>query len=160
MNTNNVKVTKALHSDIEEYLVISAKFHNNSTIKDYAKFDVESMYTFLLNALSNPDIVIFVCKDNNKLIGITAGLVFPLYFNHNYKVAQELWWWLEPEARGTGAGDLMYKALESWAKEKEANAVFMIALEDKKVETMAKLYKRKGFVGTERTFIKELNNGS
>jgi GNAT superfamily N-acetyltransferase len=153
-------VNKATVNDIEDYIGMCAKFHSKSTIKDYAVFDVESMQAFLLNALSNPDIAVFVCKDDNKLIGITAGLVFPLYFNHNYKVAQELWWWLEPEARGSGAGDLMYKALESWAKEKEANAMFMIALEDEKVETMAKLYKRKGFVGTERTFIKELNNGN
>jgi RimJ/RimL family protein N-acetyltransferase len=153
-------VTKATTDDLEEYLKLSAKFHSQSTIKDYAPFSPENMKTFLINSLNNPDIAIFVCKENNKLIGITGGLLFPLYFNHNYKVVQELWWWLDPESRGSTAGNLMYNALENWAKEKQANAMFMIALEDNRVETMSKIYKRKGFVGTERTFIKELNNGN
>jgi GNAT superfamily N-acetyltransferase len=86
--------------------------------------------------------------------------LFPLYFNHNYKVAQELWWWVEEEYRGSSCGKLMYDALENWAKEKKADSMFMIALEDTNVERMARLYKRKGFVGTERTFIKELKHGN
>ena len=160
MNTDNIYVTTALHNDIEEYLILLEKFHSKSTIKNNAAFDYDSCKLFLTTCLENSDIVLFVCKDSSKLIGVTAGLLFPLYFNHNYKVTQELWWWVEEEYRGSKAGNLMYNALENWAKEKEANAMFMIALEDQKVDAMVKVYKRKGFVGTERTFIKELSNGN
>lgn len=146
--------------DIEEYLQLLEKFHSKSTVKDSVKFDYDSCKSFLLTCLSNPDIVVLNCKDNNKIIGITAGLLFPLYFNHNYFVVQELWWWLDEDYRGKGAGNILYNALEQWAKDKKANGMFMIALEDDNVEAITKIYKSKGYTGTERTFIKELNNGN
>jgi GNAT superfamily N-acetyltransferase len=160
MNIDNLKVSKFKLQDLKEYSRLAETFYQHSTIKDYSSFDLESFTVFLKNCLTNPDIVILACKDNNKIVGITGGLLFPLYFNHNYKVAQELWWWVEEEYRGSSCGKLMYDALENWAKEKQADSMFMIALEDTNVERMARLYKRKGFVGTERTFIKELKHGN
>jgi RimJ/RimL family protein N-acetyltransferase len=146
--------------DLEEYLLLLQKFHLKSTIHSYADFDYSSCKTFLLSCLENPDISVLCYKKDNKVVGIAGGLLFPLYFNHNYKVVQELWWWVEEEYRGSECATEMYKALEQWANDKQANGMFMIALEDSNVEKMVKVYKRKGFVGTERTFIKELNNGN
>ena len=71
-------------------------------------------------------------------------------------VVQELWWWLTPEARGKGAGQAMYKTIESWAIAKGAVALFMIALEDERADKMASLYARKGFRPMERTYIREV----
>jgi hypothetical protein len=157
---NDLIVEKLTNKHLEEYLALLQKFHTKSTIKEYANFDYESCKKFLITCLDNPDIVILSCKQGNKIVGITGGLLFPLYFNHNYKVVQELWWWVEENQRGTNCGKLLYEALEQWAKDKQANGMFMIALEDNKVESMVKIYKRKGYVGTERTFIKELSNGN
>ena len=156
----NLIVSEFSIDDLDEYLDMLDTFHKNSTIKEQAPFDRQSCSDFLIGCSTNKDIVILSCKDNGKLIGITGGLLFPLYFNANYKVAQELWWWVEQDKRGSECGKLLYNALESWAKHKQANAFFMIALEDEKVDTMAKVYKRKGFKGMERTFIKELKNGN
>lgn len=153
---NNIKICTVTSKDFLEYLNLAKKFHEHSPIKEFADFDVESCLLFLKNATENENIIFLACKDNDKIVGITGGLLFPLYFNHNYKVVQEICWWVEPEYRGSKCGSLMYEALENWAKEKQANGMFMIALEDENVETMSKLYTRKGFVGTERTFIKEL----
>jgi hypothetical protein len=157
---SNLIVSEFSVNDLNEYLDMLNTFHKNSTIKQQAKFDRQSCSDFLISCSANKDIVILSCKDNDKLIGITGGLLFPLYFNINYKVVQELWWWVEEDKRGSDCGKLLYNALESWAKHKQADAFFMIALEDSKVETMAKVYKRKGFKGMERTFIKELKNGN
>jgi GNAT superfamily N-acetyltransferase len=151
-----VELTKVTIQDVEEYLVLLKKFHSKSTINNFADFNYDSCKTFLLACLENPDILILCCKNNNKIVGIAGGLLFPLYFNHNYKVVQELWWWVEEEYRGSCCGKIMYAELEKWAKEKQANGMFMIALEDQRIDGMVKLYRRKGFVGTERTFIKEL----
>jgi len=159
--SDNYYICKATEPDVETYLILLEKFHSKSTIKDYAKFDYTSCKSFLLNCLANPDIIVLCCKnEQNKITGIAAGLLFHLYFNHNYKVVQELWWWVEEESRGSFCGKLMYNALEQWATEKQAHGMFMIALEDENVNSMVKVYNRKGFVGTERTFIKELSNGN
>jgi len=157
---SNLSVSNFTLSDLDDYLKLMETFHKNSTIKNQVTFDKKSCISLLTNCITNPDTVILCCKDNNKLVGITGGLLFPLYFNQNYKVVQELWWWVEEHKRGSDCGKLLYNALEKWANEKKANAMFMIALEDEKVETMSKVYKRKGFTGIERTFIKELTNGN
>ena len=59
-----------------------------------------------------------------------------------------------PEARGSGAGQALYKTLEDWAQENGAAALFMIALDDDRVEKTSKFYARAGFKPMERTFIK------
>jgi GNAT superfamily N-acetyltransferase len=73
-------------------------------------------------------------------------------------VAQELWWWLTPASRGSGAGGKMFKQIEQWAQEKGAKALFMIALEDDRAAKMEKVYARAGFKPLERTFIKEVTS--
>ena len=83
---------------------------------------------------------------------------YPLYFNPSACAVQELWWWLTPAARGSGAGGKMFKQIEQWAKERKASALFMIALEDNKAKKMENLYIRAGFKPMERTFIKEVTS--
>ena len=125
-------------------------------MSEVSEFEEESFKQFLISSIDNPDIVIVLAELNNKIVGITGALVYPLYFSPSTKVSQELWWWLTPEARGSGAGKGMYDYIEKWAKNKQAKAVFMIALEDEKVNKMTKLYHRFGYKGLERTFIKEI----
>jgi hypothetical protein len=50
----------------------------------------------------------------------------------------------------------MYDAIDAWATEKGASALFMIALEDERASKMEKLYVRQGFQPMERTFYKEV----
>ena len=48
----------------------------------------------------------------------------------------------------------LYKTLEDWAKENGAAAIFMIALDDDRVEKTSKFYARAGYKPLERTFAK------
>jgi N-acetylglutamate synthase-like GNAT family acetyltransferase len=81
-----------------------------------------------------------------------------MYFNPSALVVQELWWLLTPASRGSGAGGKMFKQIEQWSKEKDASALFMIALEDSRAKKMENLYIRAGFKPMERTFIKEVTS--
>jgi GNAT superfamily N-acetyltransferase len=80
--------------------------------------------------------------------------MYPLYFNPAYEVVQELFWWLNPEARGNGAGKKLFQSVQNWAKDAGAAAVFMIALDDNRVDKMDRFYKRAGFHPMERTYMK------
>jgi len=121
-----------------------------------ANFDAVKTRAFLAASLENSSILLLVGELDNEIVGVTSCLMYPLYFNPDYQVAQELWWWLTPAARGSGVGQAMFKAIEAWAKEKDARALFMIALEDERAAAMEKVYFRAGFRPLERTFIKEL----
>ena len=151
-----MNVRQVTAKDFPRYLELAAQFHEASPMQHVAAFDKEGMLEFLTNAVDKENILLLVGELNNQIVGITSCLLYPLYFSPNYQVAQELWWWLTPSARGSGLGKAMLKAMELWAKNKNAKALFMIALENERVEAMKKVYGRAGFRPLERTFIKEL----
>lgn len=152
----NLIVRNATEADLDQYVVLANDFHDASPMNGIAEFDVEGYASFYKNALNNPDVGIWLAEIDSKIVGITGALVFPLYFSPSHLVAQELWWWLTPTARGSGAGAKMFKQIEQWAKEKNAKSLFMIALEDERADKMEKVYIRAGFTPLERTFVKEV----
>lgn len=151
-------VRKALESDLPRYIVLGQMFHDASPMHGVIDFNVQGYSDFYLASLKNDNIGIWLAEIDGEIVGICGALAYPLYFNPTAWVVQELWWWLTPAARGSGAGGKMFKQIEQWAKERNASALFMIALEDSKSKKMENLYIRAGFKPMERTFIKEVTS--
>jgi GNAT superfamily N-acetyltransferase len=151
-----LNVRKATIEDLPQYVVLAQEFHAASPMHGAIAFDPEGYSNFFTGAAQNPNIGLWLAESDNKVVGITGAINYPLYFSPNSNVVQELWWWLTPDARGTGAGAKMFDCIKIWAKEKNASAMFMIALEDDRAGKMEKLYRRAGFKPLERTFIKEV----
>jgi N-acetylglutamate synthase-like GNAT family acetyltransferase len=149
-----ITVRKATEADVPVYLQLSADFHKASPMQKVCEFEPKGFEIFLRGAMQNPDMCALLAEVNGEIVGITGGLAYPLYFSPSHKVAQELWWWLTPAARGSGAGNKMFKHLQLWAKERGAKTMFMIALEDERADKMEKVYFRAGFEPMERTFMK------
>ena len=149
-----ITVREATDADLSEYVKLSADFHAASPMQKVCEFEPEGFKEFVLAAIDNPDICILLAELNGEIVGITGGIVYPLYFSPSHKVSQELWWWLTPAARGSGVGNKMFKHLQLWSKERGAKTIFMIALEDERAEKMEKVYCRAGFEPMERTFMK------
>ena len=151
-------VRKATEADLPEYIKLAQAFHTASPMHGSIGFDVPGYSQFYLSSLQNDSIGIWLAELENNIVGICGALVYPLYFNPSALVVQELWWWLTPASRGSGAGGQMFKQIEQWAKDKNASALFMIALEDNRAKKMENLYIRAGFKPMERTFIKEVTS--
>lgn len=149
-------VRKATEADLPKYIVLAESFHMASPMHGVIAFNVAGYSAFYLSSLQNDSIGIWLAEINSEIVGICGALVYPMYFNPSALVVQELWWWLTPASRGSGAGGKMFKQIEQWSKEKEASALFMIALEDNRAKKMENLYIRAGFKPMERTFIKEV----
>jgi N-acetylglutamate synthase-like GNAT family acetyltransferase len=149
-------VRKAVESDLPQYIKLAQAFHAASPMHGSINFDVLGYSQFYLSSLENDSVGIWLAEIENKIVGICGAVAYPLYFNPKALVVQELWWWLTPASRGSGAGGQMFKQIEQWAKDKEASALFMIALEDNRAKKMENLYIRAGFKPMERTFIKEV----
>lgn len=152
----NIVIREATLDDLDAYIVLSKEFHNASPMRSISEFQPKEFKEFLVNSISSPNIAIILAELGGKIVGITGALIYPLYFSPSTLVSQELWWWLTPDARGSGAGKGMYDYIEKWSKNNGSSAVFMIALEDDRVDKMTKLYKRYGYTGLERTFLKEI----
>lgn len=148
-----MNVRQATAADLDAYTELLAEFHAASPMANVAEYDPAKTRAFLAASLENSDILLLVGELNNEIVGVTSCLLYPLYFSQS-TVGQELWWWLTPKARGTGIGQKMFREIETWAKDKGATALFMIALEDERAAAMEKVYFRAGFTPLERTFIK------
>ena len=149
-------IRAATIDDIPAYMDLAAAFVATTPINHVVPFDREGTAAFVEKALDNPDMLILVAEDAGKIIGITGALLYPMYFNPAKLVAQELWWYLTPETRGGPTSKMLFQTIEKWAKDKGAEAMFMIALADARVDTMAKVYKRNGYTPAERTYMKGL----
>ena len=149
-------VRKATEADLPQYVVLAESFHMASPMHGVIAFDSAGYSQFYLSSLQNDSVGIWLAEIDDEIVGICGALVYPMYFNPSALVVQELWWWLTPASRGSGAGGKMFKQIEQWTKEKEASALFMIALEDNRAKKMENLYIRAGFKPMERTFIKEV----
>ncbi len=152
----NITIRPAVESDLTTYNELLKDFHKASPMDGVVSFSPEGCLQFLNTSVANESVLLLVAEIDNEIVGVTAAVLYPMYFNPDALVAQELWWWLTPSARGSGAGNLMFKELEQWSKSKGASVLFMIALEDERANAMEKVYARAGFKPMERTFSKEL----
>jgi GNAT superfamily N-acetyltransferase len=149
-------VRKATEADLPQYIVLAQAFHAASPMHGSIEFDAPGYSEFYLSSLQNESVGIWLAEIDEQVVGICGAVAYPLYFNPSALVVQELWWWLTPASRGTGVGGQMFKQIQQWAKDKNATALFMIALEDDRAKKMENLYIRAGFKPMERTFIKEV----
>lgn len=149
-------IRRAIAEDLEQYLALGAKFQESTPVHNVLPFDAEGFTDFFLSAVDEPDMGVWAVEDNGKVIGAAGAVIYPIFFSRKNKVAQELWWWLLPEARGNGTGKKLYDAIEMWASERGAKALFMIALEDENALKMEHLYLKLGFRPLERSYFKEV----
>jgi GNAT superfamily N-acetyltransferase len=149
-------VRSATKNDLKQYVKLAETFHAASPMHGVIDFDPKGYAEFYTLALQNESMGIWLAEIENKVVGIVGAIAYPLYFNPNALVVQELWWWLDPAFRGEG--NKMFKQIELWAKERNASALFMIALEDDRAAKMEKVYQRAGFKPIERTFMKKVTS--
>jgi len=84
--------------------------------------------------------------------GAIGGAVFPSPFNNAHVIAQEFFWWVEPEHRGQGSE--LLAAFEEAAREMGAHSVMVSTMEVLNHDAAAKFYARRGYNPADRNFIK------
>jgi len=151
-----MSVRESTIDDLGDLVRLGATFHAATPAHQKLPFDEPSFRRFCEQALDNPDIGFWVVEQDGKVAGMTAAIIYPTYFNVNCFIAQELFWWVDEQARGSGAGKELIEAIEGWARKHKVDAVFMLALADKNEEKMQNLYARRGYRPIERTFMKEV----
>jgi GNAT superfamily N-acetyltransferase len=149
-------VRRAAINDLSVILEMGGRFHMASPVHTAIPYDAASFQRFCEQAINDPEIGFWVAELDGVVVGMTAAIVYPSYFNANRHIAQELFWWVDVAARGTGAGKALIEQIETWAKSVNADVVLMLALADKNEEKMQNLYARRGYRPIERTFIREV----
>ena len=109
----------------------------------------ERLAATIAGVLAHPDGVILVSDTEGGVSGMIAMLVY----DHPYsgeRMAFEVVWWVDPEARGGGVR--LLKAAEQWARERGSIAMQMVAPN----EQVGALYRRLGYSPVETSFQRSL----
>ena len=136
----------AEHKDIPD-IVRMGKAFASALGEDH---DAESI-EITARELIDSDIGVILIEDH----AMAGALVVPNFFHKSRLIATELFWWVDKEARGNGAGLRLLNGLESWAKSKDAERLTMVGMEslDPRIGV---LYKRAGYKKFETSYVRKL----
>lgn len=105
--------------------------------------------------LSNKQGVIFLKWDNTKIVGAFGALLHPDPYDGKL-VAQEMFWFVLPSARGSINAVRLFEAFEKWAKEQKVVRLTVGCLCNQSMATVRKFYEKRNFKPIEVGYIKVL----
>lgn len=108
----------------------------------------EKLTTLALHLMGHG--AVLVAEKDDKVVGMVGGFLY----NHpmvDATVANEVVWWVEPEARGM-VGKALRDAFEQWAAEKSATHVVMVAPTDR----VGRHYEKCGYTALEQAFLRRV----
>ncbi len=134
--------------DFNTVKTYALNFLEVSGYKDFSDLeDIDNLITELL-AFTGTDAIVLLGEG-----GMLAGVAKPFIFGSTKRVASEVAWWVEPDARKNGIGKELLEAFEFWAKEKAGCAlVTMVSIDD----LVGKFYEKNGYKLYERAYMKVL----
>lgn len=148
-------IRRATEADFDAVCRLARRFFDATRFGELMEFDRDSFHA-TFQALLGADGVCLVAEKGGLVVGIAGALAYPVYFNLGHRTGQELFWWVEPEERGSTTGARMFAALEAWAREVGCKTFTMVALEALKPAQVGRIYIRSGYAVSEHSYIKEL----
>ncbi len=140
--------------DIPTIVEMGRRFHAASGYASIVAYDPQSAANTFASIMENPDGVLLVAVQDGEICGTAAAMSYPFYFNVHHKTGNEFFWWVNPEFRGTNVGRELLDALEMWKDSMNAGSFTVSALESMRPEIVGEIYRRRGYVPSDRSFIK------
>jgi GNAT superfamily N-acetyltransferase len=138
----------ATESDMPALLRMGAEFANAAGLSA-----TDESMEFTLRALMDSG-GLFVTGE--PVCGMAAGLLFDQYFNRSVRAAQELFWWVDTDARRSGAGRDLLDGMEAWARTNGAQSLTMVTLQALDAESIGRFYESNGYKPLEHNYMKVL----
>jgi len=138
-------IKRATQDDLAEILRIGERFYLGSVWSGVVEFDPEHFARFALQMMRGEG-AIFLSDD-----GMCGGMLAPVYFSSNAKIASELFWHCED-----GKGQELHQAFEDWARQEGAEIVHMTGQANAREKGIRRLYRARGYEAKEIGFFKEL----
>lgn len=143
------QVRCANEEDIDALLIMAESFFNESGYSEFGEFDFESTKETMLNLIGNKTLL--CCE-----VGMIGFVVFPLYMSRNTIMAQEVFWWVNDDFRGSRIGLDLLRSAEIRASEMGASIMNMICLEKLNGDKVGLIYNRLGYEKRENSYMRIL----
>lgn len=130
---------------------VGQHFHSSIAHRDIP-YSIDSMRRWLPRMRQQG--LLYVAEHEGKIVGGIGGLYAPLYFNDQYRIAQELFWWVEPDHRARRAWIKLLRAFESAAASAGCAWITMLLLAGPNAPQLERFYLRDGYRPSEWGFTK------
>lgn len=147
----NVRVAKV--EDYQVVRVMAQKFYATTTQAKKIPWDEETAQLYFCDMLAC-GFCLLAYKDSEP-VGMLGCMVTPALLNKNYKIATEIFWWVEPEARNSRVGIQLLKGAEELARYVQCALLVMGTLDNSPAELGA-VYEHLGYKCQETSWVKEL----
>lgn len=152
------EIRAAKPEDLGALLEMGREFFDHSGNGAFTTFDEPSLTATLISLVSGlSGGSLIVAEVSGRVVGMAACLVFPFYANHSTLIGQELFWWTNPDHR-KGIGGELLDELEAEAKRKGAKVFISANLAGEHDAAFERLYRRRGYIPAENTFIRNLSS--
>ncbi len=157
--TLTVEIEQATATDIESIIDMLVNGYASEFGGSYV-YDRDVGLKTLIDTLGRNQQNIFYAKDDKgKYIGGIGGTVYRHPWSGKIECS-ELFWYILPEHRRTGAGKALLDKLEQWARSMGAGNLVMTYIHGIGDDKMKAFYYREGFFPLEHRVIKVLNHGT
>ncbi len=147
-------IRPATVDDIAEIARLGEIFHAQAGWSDVFGYSVEDCAKSLAHFIYNPAFICLVA-DKDGVVGMAAGAISPVYFNHSHTSGEEMFWWVSDTAPHM-TGIRLLEALETEAKARGCQSWQMKSIARLNGDRMGKLYERRGYRASEHSYIKRL----
>ena len=148
----NEVIRPATLDDVEGVKELVIKFYDESLSEYKISLDMDTIKETISNFIKNH--IVIVLEKQDKLVGVIGGLVTPSIFDKNQFVAQEFVWYIDKQYRHGFAGIKLLKLFEKECKNRGANLINMIHMNNLYTESLHDFYTKNGYYKMEIHYMK------
>jgi GNAT superfamily N-acetyltransferase len=141
--------------DVPRLVAMGQRFRGASAYAATLTDDPAAMAEAATRAITDPRGLLLVSEAADQITGMLGMQIFRPLFGGEL-VAGELFWWVEPEARG--AGLRLLRQAEAWAGAQGVTRIQMVA--PVSTPALARVYQRLGYTPIETTYARTLPAGA
>lgn len=142
-------IREAIAADIPALVAMGQRFLHGTPYRDLIADSPEHMAKIGHLLVTSPDGVMLVAERDGIPVGMIGVLICPHHLSGE-RIANEVFWWVDEEARGQGVR--LLRAAEQWVKAQGVTAMQMVAPNDR----VGKLYERFGYTAIEVAYRRSL----
>jgi len=147
-------IRRAIISDEPMVFEMVRKFYNKAFSEFNVEFKEETAHNIGSELIKNH--LVFVACDGDKVIGCIGGFITPSQFDAGSNMFQETLWYIDEAYRTSRDSLRLFSAVEDHCKDNGITHIIMASLGNRRDESLARFYDRRGYTHFETTYIKSI----
>jgi hypothetical protein len=156
---NSFEIRPAQPTDIDDLVEMGREFFEASPFAQMTTWDELSFRVTIASLLvgSIHGSLLVAVANEREVAGMAASVIFPIYFNIETNISQEIFWFVRPEYQ-TGIGADLLDELEADSMRKGANIFMSACLAGKRDKALDRVYQRRGYTPSENLYMRKLSS--